>query len=176
MHSEKKKISEKEKELAKVRTDLKKVDQLAQQKIAQLKGLQKRALEEKARRAALEEKEYSGKGLDLDVIKAWIQFNTDAMLKNQELKEYLEKQSDEKDKIENEMLEEGDRMTDVLIHREKLLAEKEELDALAEGERDEGRFMELEDELKDLGLEIHSITETLDLLEGTLEFVSHRYN
>ena len=74
------------------------------------------------------------------------------------------------------MLEEGDRMTDVLIHREKLLAEKEELDALAEGERDEGRFMELEDELKDLGLEVHSITETLDLLEGTLEFVTHRYN
>lgn len=71
---------------------MKKVDQLAQQKIAQLKGLQKRALEEKARKAALEEKEYSGKGLDLDVIKAWIQFNTDAMLKNQELKEYLEKQ------------------------------------------------------------------------------------
>jgi len=176
LHSEKKKISDKEKELAKVRTDLKKVDQLAQQKIAQLKGLQKRALEEKARKAALEEKEYSGKGLDLDVIKAWIQFNTDAMLKNQELKEYLEKQSDEKDKIENEMLEEGDRMTDVLIHREKLLAEKEELDAQAEGERDEGRVLELEDELKDLGLEIHSITETLDLLEGTLEFVSHRYN
>ena len=69
------------------------------------------------------------------------------------------------------MLEEGDRMTDVLIQREKLLAEKEELDAQPEGERDEGRLLELEDELKDLGLEIQSITETLDLLEGTLEFV-----
>ena len=74
------------------------------------------------------------------------------------------------------MLEEGDRMTDVLIQREKLLAEKEELDGQAEGERDEGRLLELEDELKDLGLEIQSITETLDLLEGTLEFVQHRYN
>jgi len=69
------------------------------------------------------------------------------------------------------MLEEGDRMTDVLIMREKLLAEKEELDAQPEGERDEGRLLELEEELKDLGLEIQSITETLDLLEGTLEFV-----
>jgi hypothetical protein len=58
------------------------------------------------------------------------------------------------------MLEEGDRMTDVLIQREKLLAEKEELDAQAEGERDEGRLLELEEELKDLGLEIQSITET----------------
>lgn len=69
------------------------------------------------------------------------------------------------------MLEEGDRMTDVLVQREKLLAEKEELDAQPEGERDEGRLLELEEELKDLGLEIQSITETLDLLEGTLEFV-----
>lgn len=69
------------------------------------------------------------------------------------------------------MLEEGDRMTDVLIQREKLLAEKEELDAQPEGERDEGRLLELDEELKDLGLEIQSITETLDLLEGTLEFV-----
>lgn len=74
------------------------------------------------------------------------------------------------------MLEEGDRMTDVLIQREKLLAEKEELDAQPEGERDEGRLLELEEELKDLGLEIQSITETLDLLEGTLEFVQHRFN
>lgn len=91
MHNEKKKISDKEKELAKVRTDLKKVDQLAQQKIAQLKGLQKRAQEEKARKAELQEKEFQGKGIDIDLIKAWIQFNTDAMLKNQELKEYLQK-------------------------------------------------------------------------------------
>ena len=176
MHNEKKKISDKEKELAKVRTDLKKVDQLAQQKIAQLKGLQKRAQEEKVRKAELQEKEFQGKGIDIDLIKAWIQFNTDAMLKNQELKEYLEKQTEEEDKIENEMLEEGDRMTDVLIQREKLLAEKEELEAQAEGERDEGRLLELEEELKDLGLEIQSITETLDLLEGTLEFVQHRHN
>lgn len=136
-----------------------------------MKGLQKRAQEEKQRKAELQEKEFQGKGIDIDLIKAWIQFNTDAMLKNQELKEYLQKQTDEKDKIENEMLEEGDRMTDVLIQREKLLAEKEELDAQPEGERDEGRLLELEDELKDLGLEIQSITETLDLLEGTLEFV-----
>ena len=94
-----------------------------------MKGLQKRAQEEKKRKDELQEKEFHGKGIDIDLITAWIQFNTDAMLKNQELKEYLQKQADEKDKIENEMLEEGDRMTDVLIQREKLMAEKEELDA-----------------------------------------------
>ena len=49
------------------------------------------------------------------------------MLKNQELKEYLEKQMNEKEKVEGEMLEEGDRMTELLIMKEKLEMEMEEL-------------------------------------------------
>lgn len=66
--------------MSKLKQDLKKVDQLAQQKIAQLKGLQKRAQEERNQRAEMEEKEYNAQGIDIDVIKAWIQRNTDAML------------------------------------------------------------------------------------------------
>ena len=68
--------------MSKLKQDLKKVDQLAQQKIAQLKGLQKRAKEERNQRAEMEEKEYNAQGIDIDVIKAWIQRNTDAMLQN----------------------------------------------------------------------------------------------
>jgi hypothetical protein len=68
--------------MSKLKQDLKKVDQLAQQKIAQLKGLQKRAQEERNQRAEMEEKEYNAQGIDIDVIKAWIQRNTDAMLQN----------------------------------------------------------------------------------------------
>jgi len=37
----------------------------------------------------MEEKERESRGIDIDLIKNWIQTNTDAMLKNQELKEYL---------------------------------------------------------------------------------------
>ena len=59
--------------MSKLKQDLKKVDQLAQQKIAQLKGLQKRAQEERNQRAEMEEKEYNAQGIDIDVIKAWIQ-------------------------------------------------------------------------------------------------------
>ena len=73
---------------------------MAQQKIAQLRGLQKRAKEEKESRSAQEQKELESKGIDIDLIKDWISRNTDAMLKNQELKEYLEKQIDQKDKVE----------------------------------------------------------------------------
>ena len=37
------------------------------------------------------------------------------MLKQQELNEYLKKQLDQKDEIENDMLEEGDRLTDLIV-------------------------------------------------------------
>jgi hypothetical protein len=47
--------------------------------------------------------------------------------------------------------------------------EKEELEEAEE--KDEGRILELEDQLKDIALEIGSITETLDMLEETLAFV-----
>ena len=75
--------------MSKLKNDLKKVDSLAQQKISQLRGLQKRALEEKERRAKQEELENESQGIDIDPIKAWITSNTDAMLKHQELKDYL---------------------------------------------------------------------------------------
>jgi len=41
------------------------------------------------------------------------------------------------------MLEEGDRMTELLIQKEKLEMEKEELEEAEE--KDEGRILELED-------------------------------
>lgn len=96
------------------------------------------------------------------------------MLKNQELKEYLDKQTSQKDKVENEMLEEGDRMTELLVLQEKLQYEREDLMAMPDDQKDEGRILEIGDQLKDVTLEIGSITETLDMLEETLEFVQAR--
>ena len=54
-------------------------------------------------------------GIDIDLIKDWITQNTEAMLKHDELKSYKQKQFSEKEKIENEMLEEGDRLTELLM-------------------------------------------------------------
>ena len=96
-------------------------------------------------RDKLEEKELQTKGIDIDLIKDWISSNTDAMLKNQELKEYLDKQQEQKSKLEDEMLAEGDRMTEVRIQKEKLEFEKEEIESRPEGEKDEGRLLEIED-------------------------------
>ena len=55
------------------------------------------------------------KGIDIDLIKAWITSNTDAMLKQQELNEYLRKQQDQREEIEDDMLKEGDRLTDLIV-------------------------------------------------------------
>jgi len=124
----------------------------------------------------MEEQENESKGIDLDLIKAWITSNTDAMLKHQELKDYLTKQTDQKNNVENEMLEEGDRMTDLLIEKEKLEYEREDLEAVADDQKDEGRIIEIDEQLKDMAMEINSITETLDMLEETLDFVQSKSN
>lgn len=91
MAQDKKKNSEKEKQMSKLKNDLKKAESNAQQKLSQLKGLQQRALIEKEKRAKMEEQENEANGIDIDLIKAWITSNTDAMLKHQELKEYMTK-------------------------------------------------------------------------------------
>lgn len=162
--------------LQKTKGELKKVDQLAQQAIAALRGMQKRSQEEKQRREALEQKENTAKGIDIDLIKEWISHNTEGMLKHQELKEYRDKQVAQKDKVEAEMLEEGDRLTEALLEKEKLEMEKEDLEARDGDGRDEGRLLEIEDNLKDLNMAITSNTETLDMLQEGLEFVQSKLN
>ena len=73
------------------------------------------------------------------MIGVWIKTNTDAMLKNQELKDYLQKQTDQRDKLENEMLEEGDKLTELYMQKDKMEAELEEILELEE--KDEGKMM-----------------------------------
>lgn len=157
-----------------MKADHKKADQMAQQAIAALKGMQKRSQEEKQRRDAFEAKENAAKGIDIDLIKEWIHHNTEGMLKHQELKEYRDKQVAAKNKVEAEMLEEGDGLTKALMEKETLDLEKEEIEAQPKESRDEGRLLEIEDNLNDLNMAITSSTETLDMLQETLEFVESK--
>ena len=50
------------------------------------------------------------------------------------------------------MLEEGDRLTEILVQKEKLLFEKEELEE--QEEKDEGRILEIDDIINDLDREV----------------------
>jgi len=52
---------------------------MVNQKINELKAIQKRALEERARKQAEEEKDFEN-GVDVDSIKDWIKQQTDALL------------------------------------------------------------------------------------------------
>lgn len=72
------------------------------------------------------------------------------------------------------MLEDGDRLTDVLVQKEKLEFEKEDLENAEE--KDEGRLLEIEDQINDLVLEINSISQSLEDQSEALEFVQSKLN
>lgn len=142
----------------------------------ELKALQAKAKEEKLKRMAEEEKEQEAKGVDVEAIKDWIHMSTDQLLKQQELKEYLKKLHAQKEEIEDEMLTEGDRLTELIVQKERLEDESNELNScIAEGkEYDQVRLIEVEQELEDVDLESNSITQTLDQIDEHLDYVNNQ--
>ena len=64
------------------------------------------------------------------------------------------------------MLSEGDRLTELMVQKERL-----EFELTQEG-LDEERRLEIEGELDDIWVESESITQTLDTLEEHLSYVS----
>ena len=74
------------------------------------------------------------------------------------------------------MLKEGDRLTELIVQKERLEYEME-ANANAEqegGEFDEARQLEIEGELEEVCLESDSITATLDVLEEHLDHVENK--
>lgn len=138
--------------------------------------LQKRAREEHERRKLEEDMENESSGVDIDIIKTWIHQSTEQLLKQQELNEYLKKQHTQREDIEDDMLKEGDRLNELIIEKERLELEMEELAEAAEegGEFDEARQLEIENELEDVVTESDSITATLDVLEEHLDHVESK--
>ena len=99
----------------KLKQDLKKTEQQVAIKIEELKKIQKKAQEEKLQRLKEEQEEMDQNGIDVDVIKDWIKLNTEALLNQQELTTYLKDQRKTQDEIEEEMLQEGDRLTELML-------------------------------------------------------------
>ena len=171
----KKTVADKEKTVFSLKNELKKTDAIVNQKMNELKALQAKAKEEKLKRIAEEEKEQDAKGVDVEAIKDWIHMSTDQLLKQQELKEYLKKLHAQKEEIEDEMLTEGDRLTELIVQKERLEDESNELNScIAEGkEYDQVRLIEVEQELEDVDLESNSITQTLDQIDEHLDYVNN---
>jgi coenzyme F420-reducing hydrogenase delta subunit len=72
--------------------------------------------------------------------------NTEAMVKNKELTEYLKDNLTQKENIEDEMLELGDRLTDLMLERERLDMEYHSMQELKDAgeEYEETRYLEIE--------------------------------
>ena len=170
----KKAMTEKEREVLKLKHDLKKTDQFAQQKLSELRGMQKKIYEERYRKELEKNEELERKGTDVDRIKQWIQDNTDRMLRHNELKEAMERHASESRRIFDEMVAEGDKLNRLMIAKDRKEIEKQDLE-LAEP-LDEGRIIELEEEIYQASLEIERVTEALDSLEETLRFHDERCN
>ena len=104
--------------------------------------------------------------------------NTEQMLKNKELTEYLKDNEKQKDDLEEEMLELGDRLGDIMLQRDRLVVEQEVMQEEEEDgeEVDEARMLEIEGELEDLEMEQESITDTLDNLQEHLDFLLNKIN
>ena len=172
----KKTVQDKEKTVFGLKNELKKTDAIVNQKMNELKALQAKAKEEKLKRIKEEEKEQDAKGVDVEAIKDWIHMSTEQLLKQQELKEYLKKLHSQKEEIEDEMLTEGDRLTELIVQKERLEDESNELNScIAEGkEYDQVRLIEVEQELEDVELESNSITQTLDQIDEHLDYVTNQ--
>ena len=118
--------------------------------MAELRGMQKKVNEDRMKRELEKREDYDKKGIDIDRIKDWINENTDRMLRHQELQETLDRQLAEKDRIEDEMLLEGDKLVELMLAKERKEIMKAKIEA--ETEPDEGKILELEEELYQLFL------------------------
>lgn len=148
---------------------------MAAQKINELKAIQKRALDEKIRREQEEQSELESKGIDIDAIKDWIKQSTEALLNQQELRNYLKEQRKARDDINEEMLQEGDRFTELMMQKQRLEIEREQLiEEVEKGFEHEVRLLEIDSELNDVVIESDSIDQTLDTLEEHYRYVSDK--
>ena len=77
------------------------------------------------------------------------------------------------------MLEEGDRLNELVIQKERLEFELSDLEQKQEEgspDFDEARSLEIQAELEDIVVETDSITQTLETLEEHLDFVQGKVN
>ena len=77
------------------------------------------------------------------------------------------------------MLEEGDRLNELVIQKERLefeLADLEQKQEEGSPDFDEARSLEIQAELEDIVVETDSITQTLETLEEHLDFVQGKVN
>lgn len=77
-------------------------------------------MEDRLRKEQEKKEEYESKGIDIDRIKGWITENTNRMLEHREISDSLELVIQKKEQIEEEMLMEGDKLTTLMIDKDRM--------------------------------------------------------
>ena len=81
------------------------------------------------------------------------------MLKHSELQDAMQRHNNEKERIENEMFQFGDKLNEIMLDKERKDIEKQQLEIMEEiDEESEGRIIELEEEIHQIIMEIANIT------------------
>ena len=133
----------------------------------------KKRIEEQRQKREQERLDESEKsGVDIDLIKNWIHMNTQKMLLHRDVKERMEANISERERIEDEMLAEGDKLIDSQIKMERLEMEKESLEN--EQNPDEGKIYEIEEEMDRIQTDIKNFEDELDSKDQTLSFINKK--
>lgn len=72
------------------------------------------------------------------------------------------------------MLGLGEKLSDLMLSKERKDAEKQEMEL--ETDIDEGKLYELEEDLDNIAMEMQQITDNLDSMDETLDFINRKIN
>lgn len=97
------------------------------------------------------------------------------MLEHRELTELMDLQLEKKNEIEEEMLQEGEKLAQLMMEKDRMEVEMEQAGETAD-ESDEGRILEIEELHYQKTMEVDQVTEHLDSLDETLSFVNNKIN
>lgn len=108
--------------------------------------------------------------MDIERIKHWISYNTEVMLHRRQLEEQMELHNGERNRLEDELIEEGDKLNALTLEKERRKMEMEMLEerALAGEEEAEARIMELEEELYQLTFHQETLMSAFESCEDSL--------
>jgi kinesin family protein 4/21/27 len=159
----------KDKEIVNLKKENSKKANFLRRKVEELKALQSRQkLDVTKHRKALQQKRKL-KRIDPDKIKTWVKDNTQKLMRYQDIKEEMEKETKVKNETEKEIEEEQSQFAIIQTRNEKLAVKRKLVNP-----DDKDSIEDIESELRGYELELNSINENMNSLEDKLEFVNEK--
>ena len=162
-------IKNKDQQISKLKRENMQKNNILRRKVEELKALQQRQKQDlQKHRKALNQKRQLKK-IDPQKIKKWVSENTQKLMRYQDIKEELEKENLAKSHTETQIQEEQSLYAIIQTKMERLQAKRANSDA-----EDKDLIDDLDQEIREMELELESITENMNSLEDKLDFVSEK--